>query len=132
LRDSVSVIETSKPHSTHIGGERPLSKPDLVFELLSDGSFALVVRAVCVGIISSGVPSLVLVMVNSNFINVIISKEIIPSVRFVMERIVENEMSLWSISLNHLSYLSVEVFKDNQVGVLPWFIDWLESCECAM
>jgi len=132
LRDSVSVIETSKPHSTDIGGERPLSKPDLVFELLSDGSFTLVIRAVCVGIISSGVPSLVFVMVNSNFINVIISKEIIPSVRFVMERIVENEMSLWSISLNHLSYLSVEVFKDNQVGVLPWFIDWLESGECAM
>lgn len=66
-------------------------------------------------------------MVHSNLLVILEENE--PFLGVGVERIVENEVGLWSVELNHLPDFSVEVGEDLQVSVEPWLIDWLVTEE---
>jgi len=72
---------------------------------------------------------LVVMVIERYLLDIIVSEKIVPLVHVVSERVVEHEIGLRSVFLNHLSYLSVEVLENDKISVPPWLIDWLEGSE---
>lgn len=62
-----------------------------------------------------------------HFFDVVIAEEIVPLVHIVPERVMENEICLRRIFLDHLSNLSIEILEDVEISVPPWLVNWLKS-----
>lgn len=123
---SVTVIESSEPVSTYISSKSPFSEPNFVFDLISGGSVTFVVSTELFSGIHTLVPSLIVMMIHSNFIDIIISEEIIPHSWVIMERVMEDEVSLWCMLLDKWSNASIEVLENINIRTPPWLVNWLE------
>ena len=126
----VSIVEAAEPVGADIGSERPLTDPDVVFDVLGMAHGATIFIAVGADVVVSTAPCEVLMGVHDNVLNVIVLEEIVPRVGIEVEGIVEDELQAGLLLAHHVTNISVEVLKDVQVGRPPWLVDGLNSIDC--
>lgn len=68
-------------------------------------------------------------MVHGHLFVVILGEEIVPKLWDVLERIVEDEVGLWRVLLNHLSHFSVEVFQNVNWDAIVGLVNRLKTIE---
>ena len=123
----VVVVETSQPEGADIGGERPLSNPHVVLDLLGSGHEGTIAVAVLSDVGLPSPPGEVLMSVHDNVLVVVILEEIVPEVGAEVEGIVEDEQEVGVHVADVLSHGSVEVLEDIHVGVPPRLVDGLDG-----
>jgi len=129
----VAVVESAQPGGAHVSCESPLTHPDFVLEVGGGRSECLVGVAVVLSIVSClAIECLVVVVVNHDLVGVVVAEEIVPSVGVVNEGVVENEVGLWRVLLDHRPHLPVELLECREVRVLPGLVHGLEGCEGAV
>jgi hypothetical protein len=119
--------------STDISCESPFTEPDLIFDQRGLVSFRPIAITSLASLCKSWLRErLVEMMVHRHQVDIIVGKEVVPLVSIKSERVMENEIGIRRISLNHHTHLSVEVFQDREISVPPRLVHRLESFESAM
>ena len=132
LHVNVSIVESSEPMSTSVCRQSPLAEPNWVVEACC--SFRLVLVSVAVplsGVLSLTIKSVIVVVVNCDFVIVVFGEQVVPCVGVVVPRIVKYEYRLGSVPLHQFPRRSVELFQEPSFSV--WFhrlVNWLKCVEC--
>ena len=123
----VAIVEATKPEGAHIGGEGPLTNPDVVLEVLGVADSATVLVTVGADVTMSTTPGEVLMGVHDNVLVIVIVEKIVPGVGIEVEGVVEDELQAGLLLLHHGADVSVEVLEDIEVRAPPGLVDGLDG-----
>jgi len=125
----VGIVKASEPEGANVGGERPLTNPDVVLEVLGVADVGTVFVTVLTDVTVDSTPGEVLMSVHDNVLVVIVSEEIVPGVWVEVEGVMEDELDAGLLLLNHCSHVSVELLEQVKVRAPPWLVDWLNGVD---
>jgi len=129
---SVSVVETSEPCGTDVGGKRPFTNPNVVLDVVSVGNVSTIFVTVVTNVSVSSTPSKVLMGVHDNVLMIIIIKEIVPEISIKVESVMEDELQARLLLLHHDLDISVEILEEINVRAPPWLVNGLDGIEGLM
>jgi len=128
----VGIVEASEPSGTDIGSKRPLTNPDLVFDLFSHAHVLAIAVAEFANVTLAAPPGEVLVSIHHNVLVIVIGEQIVPGVGIKVEGVVEAELDAGLLFLHHGANFSVEVLENIEVRGPPWLVNGLNGVNSLM